>query len=311
MRSILKNTILYFLLLGIIVVIGIISPQSVLPDQLMIVIAQSVPLILAAAGQSIVILVGGIDLSIYSVIMLTNVVSCSIIAGNPEKNLTAIVVSLLLGVLVGLINGLGINYAGIPDFVMTLGMSVILQGIVYTYSKGSPIGSIRGFLDTLSNGKLGSIPYSVIFVSVVIGLLMFMLYKTTFGKRLYATGGNSVASMISGVKVRIVRTTAYALCGLLTAMSGLMLSGFVRVASLGLGSDYVMNSIAATILGGAAFSGGLLRLENTVVGALLLGFLMNLLTILNVAQSGKYIMQGVVIVGIAYAYLIFRRSSNE
>jgi ribose/xylose/arabinose/galactoside ABC-type transport system permease subunit len=118
------------------------------------------------------------------------------------------------------------------------------------------------------------------------------------------------ASMISGINVKLVRTLAYTMCGFLTALSGLFLSGFVGVASLGLGSDYVMNSIAATILGGAAFAGGILKLENTVVGALLLTFLFNLLTILNVGQPGKYIMQGIVIVGIAYVYLMFRRNKN-
>jgi ribose/xylose/arabinose/galactoside ABC-type transport system permease subunit len=308
--KIFKNFTLYLLLLAIIVVIGIISPLSVSPNQLLIVVAQAIPLILAAAGQSIVILVGGIDLSIYSVIMLTNVLSCSMIAGKPENNLIARVVCLGLGTLIGLANGLGINYAGIPDFVMTLGVSVIVQGIVYTYSKGSPIGSIKGFLCQLTNDKIWIIPYSVIVGLGVILFLIFILYKTTFGKKLYSTGGNMKASMISGINVKLVRTLAYTMCGFLTALSGLFLSGFVGVASLGLGSDYVMNSIAATILGGAAFAGGILKLENTVVGALLLTFLFNLLTILNVGQPGKYIMQGVVIVGIAYVYLMFRRNKN-
>lgn len=297
-----------YILLGLLIaVLGIFSPSSLHVSHLLTVLAQAAPLIIVAIGQSFVIFVGGIDLSVGSVISLANVLACSLISGDASRTGTTILICLAVGLAIGTINGFAISYGFIPDFVMTLGMGAVIQGVTYIFTKGSPVGNVEGFLLTLANDRfLGIIPWSVIFVALVFALTFFMLNGTRYGRKLYATGGNATAAVLSGINVRLVKTIAYAISGVMSVTGGLLLSGFVRVASVGIGADYVLYSIAAVILGGASFAGGIGKLQNSIIGALTLVFLTNLLTILRVGQPGKFIVQGSVIIAIAYLYVTMK-----
>ena len=285
----------YFLLIGVIAAFFIATQGTISPSHLLNIMRQASPLGIAAMGQTIVLLVGGIDLSVGATISMVNLVAASLMLGKIENLFVSILVSMLLCLLIGFMNGYIIAHFKMQPFLVTMAMSMIVEGGYYIYTKGIAKGSIAAEFRFISEGWIGPLPIAGIIWAVLWALLSFVLRRTSYGHQLYITGGNQAASRLSGFRSEAIVISAYMLCSLLAGIAGLMLSAYIGTASTGVGADYTLNSIASTVVGGTAFSGGIGSLEGTFPGVLITVILQSMMTIIGISEAGKFIVQGVVI----------------
>jgi ribose/xylose/arabinose/galactoside ABC-type transport system permease subunit len=239
---------------------------------------------------------GGIDLSVGAVVSLVNIVSAGVMAGSSGNILAAVTLSLGLALLVGFVNGFIVVRFEMPPFLVTMAMASIIQGAFFIYTKGSPKGSIAAEFRIISDGWIAEIlPIALIIWLSIWAICSLVLHNTPYGRRFYFSGANPKASYLSGIRTRGITISAYMLCSLMAGLAGLIVSAFIGVASSGVGAPYTTNSIAATVIGGTSFAGGIGTLEGTFPGVLILSFLQSILTMLNVPEAGKNISQGLII----------------
>jgi ribose/xylose/arabinose/galactoside ABC-type transport system permease subunit len=292
--------------LGLAVLLGVsaaVSPQSFNAQDLLNLAKQASGLGIVAIGQTLVILTGGIDLSVGSIITLVHVFSVGTILGRPELVLPVSLLCLALGLLIGVVNGIGVTRARISPFVMTLCMDFILRGLYMIYTKGQPNGVVPENMRFIGRGRILEVVPIAALIWIGLSLLfVFLLRRTLFGARLYAVGANPRTAWLSGVKNNRIIFLAYAFTGLLAAAAGLILTGDMGAVSLGLGGDYSMDSIAAVVIGGTSFSGGIGGVEGTIAGAFIIRLLTSLLQKANISNPGKLIIQGALILLIVGAY---------
>ena len=299
----------YLGLLAMLAISAGISPESFNPRDLLNLAKQAAGLGIAAIGQTLVILTGGIDLSVGSTISLIHVVSVGTILGRPEMVLPVSMGCLLLGGVVGALNGLGVTRGRISPLIMTLCMDFILRGAAMIYTGGQPRGVVPDNLRFLGRGRVFDIVPVAVLVWIAIALLfIFLLRRTTFGARLYAVGANPRTAWLSGVRTGRTIFLTYTLAGALAAAAALVVTGDLGAVSLGVGGDYTMDTIAAVVIGGTAFVGGTGGIEGTVAGAFIIRLLASLLQKANVANPGRLILQGALILLIVGAYSRRRRS---
>ena len=285
----------YGLLLIAILLFFSAAQWKVSPSHLINIIRQNAPLGIVAIAQTIVLLMGGIDLSVGAVISLTNILSTAIMAGNPDNILPGVAISLGIALLIGFINGITIARFKMPPFLITMAMATMIQGGYYVYTRGIPHGSMPASFRVISEGWLGPIPIAALLWLGIWGILSLILYKTPYGKHIYFTGANPKTAWLSGIPTTTVTVSAYMLCSFLAGVAGLILTAFIGVPSTGVGDSYTLNSIAASVIGGTSFAGGVGTLEGTFPGVLIMVLLQSTLTILNIPEAGKSISQGVVI----------------
>ena len=205
--------------------------------------------------------------------------------------------------LVGFINGLGVAYLRIPSLVMTLGMNAVLAGVTLVYTNGSPQGDAPRFAHELrSRSSGGVVPWALIFWAVFSAVLIFLLRRTVFGKRLYAIGNNPKAAYLSGVPVRRVLVLTYTLCGLCAGLGGIMLTGYSDQSYLGMGDLYVLPAIAAVVVGGTSILGGSGGYAGTIAGAITIVLLQNVLQIVGIKPAGQQILYGLIILLMLFVY---------
>lgn len=292
----------YTALLVVGLVAAVVTPRFYTPANLINVLQGASALGIVSLGQTLVILAAGIDLSVGSVMGLSMVVAAAMTAGSDTLVGPAIVVSLALGGVIGLVNGLLVTVRNVPSFVATLGMLVFIDGVRVAYTKGVPSGGIPPFLVTLGAGKLGPLPYSLLIWVALCALLLLVLHKTPFGQRLYATGGNPVAARLSGVLVGRVVTTCFVVSGILASAAGLLLSGFIGYVDRYIGTGFDLNSIAAVVVGGTSFAGGRGGIGGTIAGVLLITALGNIVLLAGLSQPYQLIVNGMIIVAAAALY---------
>lgn len=286
---------IYGLLLVVILVFLTATQGNVSPTHLLNIARSAAPLGIAAMGQTVILLAGGLDLSLGSTISMVNLVMASMMNGGREHMAEAVVVSLALCLVIGFLNGFIIVKFQMQPFLVTMAMSVIIQGGYYLYTQGIARGSIAKEIRFLSEGWLGGIPIAVIIWVGIWIVISFVLHKTVYGRKLYMTGANPAASRLSGFHADWTIISAYVIGALLAGIAGIMLSAYIGVASVDIGTDYTLDSIASSVIGGAAFTGGVGSLEGTFPGVLILTILKSLMTILGISEAGKFICQGVVI----------------
>jgi ribose transport system permease protein len=264
-----------------------------------------------AAGQTFVILVGGIDLSVPWVLTGAAVLFATSSLGHNDRALPAILLALGLGLVVGLVNGVGVAYLAVPAVVMTVAMNGIMEGLTLGVSQGLTCGSCGSSapqaVQTAFNSRVGGIPSSLLLwlgVTLVVG---FVLSMTTFGRRIYASGNNPRAAYLSGVNVKRVTVALYMLSGLFAALAGIALVAYGGQPTLGMGDPYLFQSIAAAVIGGISILGGRGHYFGTVAGAITLIALISLLQAENMPEYGRSIVYGVTILGIL---LIFGRKER-
>jgi len=278
-------------------VITIINSNFLTANNLLNLLLQVTSNALIAFGMTFVILTGGIDLSVGSILALSSALTSGLLGSGMPVTL-AILISLILGCILGMMNGLLISYGKLAPFIVTLATMTIFRGATLVYTNGNPI--TKGLSDTflfqfLGQGYIVGIPFPVIIMFIVFIVLYVLLHKTAFGKSVYAIGGNEKAAYISGVKLNKVKIIIYSISGIMASISGLIITSRLSSAQPTAGASYEMDAIAAVVLGGTSLSGGKGRILGTLIGALIIGVLNNGLNIIGVSAFWQQVVKGVVI----------------
>lgn len=250
-----------------------------------------------AAGQTLVIISGfeGIDLSAGSVVTLTAILTYVTVKGEDDKVLLALLISLAVGALIGFVNGLGITFLKISPFVMTLGMSGVVTGLIIIINHGNVSGKVAPIMTRLIARPLSpSIPIpNAIIIWIIFGILMWLLLeRTTFGKHLFAIGVNRVTAKLSGVNVTATNLAVYSLAGALAGFGGFLVVGNTGVVFIALGQPFLFPSIAAVAVGGTLLSGGKGSYWGTMAGAIVLTLITSLLTTMQMPDSVRRMVLG-------------------
>jgi len=249
---------------------------------------------IVGCGMTFVILTGGIDLSVGSILGLSGVLASGVLAST-GNTAAAVAVSLVVGVACGAVNGFFVSVCGIPPFISTLGMMTLLRGVILVYTKGSPIPIKSDAYKFFGKGSIAGIPVPVIILIIVFLLAHYILTQTSYGRSVYAVGGNREAARLSGIRVKTSEFLVYTLNGLMCGMAGLILTARLGSAQSTSGTGIEMDAIAAVILGGTSLSGGVGFVLPTVVGAMIMGIIDNILTLMNVNPHATNIVKGAVI----------------
>jgi ribose/xylose/arabinose/galactoside ABC-type transport system permease subunit len=308
-RRLTAAALIWLILLGLLVVSSLVSPVFLSVRNISTILKQAAPLGILAVGETIVILTGGIDLSVASVMALMSVLAADLMRGQNSLAAPLSLFCLAVATVIGLTNGLLVTKLKIPAFIATLAMVLIVQGIRFVYTGGSPKGSIPTVLKFIGGGMVGVVPAAVILWAVIVVIFLILLKRTTFGRRIYAVGGNPATARLSGVNVNGMIIGAYTLCGFLAGVGGLVFTGYNGFADNWLGQGYDLNSIAAVVVGGTLFEGGRGGLVGTVAGVLIITILFNLVLLLGLEEEYQRIVKGVaIILAVAlYARLRARR----
>ncbi|MFP3156205.1 ABC transporter permease [Lachnospiraceae bacterium ZAX-1] len=253
---------------------------------------------LLALGMTFVVLTGGIDLSVGSTVGAAGMY-CALVArqttGMPWY--VALLTGLLAGLIVGTVNGVVIAYLKVPAFIATLGMLSIARGITFMASDAKPIPGLSKSFLVIGGGTLGIIPIPVIILIVVLILCYIVLYKTRYGRYVFATGGNAVSARVSGVNVKGILCSVYMISGLLAGLAGVILTSRVTSGISQSGDGYEVDAIAAAVIGGNSLSGGRGRLWGTVIGFLIMGVMNNGLDMMAVSSYWQLVIKGIIIIG--------------
>ncbi|MEX3927082.1 ABC transporter permease [Paraburkholderia sp. BR10936] len=283
-------------LLIISVALSIVSRDFLTLDNLLNVMRQASINALIAFGMTLVILLGGIDLSAGSVLALSSVIIATLLStGTPA--IVATLAGLVAGGLMGFANGLVISKGKVAPFIATLGSMTVLRGLALVVSNGSPISSFNSdFFSLLGGGYVARlVPIPVVLMLVMFGVFWVLLRKTVFGRHIYATGGNAESAKLSGVKVDRIQLWVYTIAGVMSALAGVVLTSRLNSAQPTAGTGYELDAIAAVVLGGTSLTGGRGWIFGTLVGALLIGVLNNGLNLLDVSSFYQQVIKGIVI----------------
>jgi ribose transport system permease protein len=287
----------------------IISPGFLSFSHLMSVLRLSVFLGIVALGQSLVVMAGGegIDLSVGSVLSLGVCISSSLLLGKDANIPAALLATLAAGFAIGMINGAGISYVGIPPLIMTLAMASVVEGLSLIYTGGYPRGSAPPLLEALGNGRMLEIPNILIFWGVVIIAATVILLRQRWGAVLFGVGANSVTAELSGINVKRFRMFVYGICGAVSGLAGFFVLGYTGTPYLNLGATYLMTSIAAVAIGGISLAGGSGSYVGAAIGCILLTTLSSILVALRTTESVRQIVYGSLIFIIVVTYTRRRR----
>lgn len=290
------------------VIISVASPKFLTEKNLMNVLRQISSNLYLACGMTMILIVGGIDLSVGSVIAVIGVLGGTLINMNIPLPLV-VLICLAVGAFFGLISGGMIANTTLPPFIVTFSMMSILRGFAYVYTNGVTVRiNDPGYLQ-MGTGYLGIVPLPVIYLIVILLIVYVIMSKTKLGRHLYATGGNDKAAKFSGINVKKVRLFVYIFSGVMAAFAGLMLSSRSYSGNPIAGNGAEMDAIAACVLGGVSFSGGYGYIGGTIIGALIIGFLNNGLNLMGIGSFWQTILKGVVI--LAAVYVDYLKNLNK
>lgn len=295
-----KQRITHFLsdngaLVGLVVVcvaMFIATPDFLTTRNLLNIGVQAAVVAILAFGMTYVIVAAGIDLSVGSVAALSAVGAGWIVASG-MPGVLGLIAGPLVGLLAGLVSGLAVAYGKLPSFIATLAMLSVARGLTLVISGGRPI-SMPDQINWLG-GRLGPVPTPIIVMLVMFAVTSFVLNRTVFGRSLYAIGGNEEAARLSGLPVKRLTATVFALSGLYAGMAGMVLAGRLGSAQPQAASGYELDAIAAVVIGGASLAGGQGRATGTLIGALVLAVIRNGLNLLNVSSFWQQVVIGLVI----------------
>lgn len=281
-------------LVAIVVIFGFLAPDFLSQRNLLNILQQSSINACLALGMTLVIISGGIDLSVGPTAAIAAVVTATLlVAGVPIP--LAILAGLGIGVLCGLVNGVLVAYAGLQPFIVTLGTLSTYRAIALIYTGGNPVLGVPQGFRTLFNGSVAGIPNSVIMVAIVALLAWILLKKTPLGEYLLAVGGNEEAAYVAGVPIAVTKITAYVISGVLAALASMVLIGRLGAAEPILGNLWELDAIAAAAIGGASLMGGKGSVIGTLLGAIILGAMRNGLTLMNVQAFYQLLATGLII----------------
>ena len=287
--------ILAFVVLCVILTFS--SEYFLTPKNILNVVRQTSINGILALGMTLVILTGGIDLSVGSTLALAGIVAASMVRGlHAENAALAAAAGLAVGAGVGLVNGLLVARLAVPPFVATLGMLSIGRGLTYIYSNGMPIPNLSKNFLWIGQGDIAGIPIPIFFFLGVFVVLWVVLNKTTYGRYVYAVGGNEKSAKTAGIATKTIIVSVYILCGICAALGGLILTARTTSGLPQAGVSYELDAIAAVVIGGTSLSGGVGTIHGTLIGALIIGVINNGLDLLGVSSFYQQVVKGVIII---------------
>lgn len=290
-------------------VISVLTPHFFTVTNLLNVAQQTVINALIAVGLTYVIISGGIDLSVGSILAFAGVVMAHTLRlGWPLP--LAILAGVGVGAGCGLVNGLLISYGRLPPFIATLGMMSVARGGALLATDGRPVSGFDESFRWLATGEIAGVPVPVIIMVLVYAAAHLVLQRTKFGRYTYAIGGNEEASLLSGVPVRLYKIGIYAVCGGLAALSSVLLTARLNSAQPIAGLSYELDAIAATVIGGTSLMGGQGSVIGTLIGALIMGVLRNGLNLLGVSSFIQQVVIGIVIIAAVLLDTFFKQSKR-
>ena len=257
-----------------------------------------------ATGMMLVILLGQIDLSVPWSVAAGAMMACAAAAYGPAGVVFAIPFGIFCGVLIGIVNGIGVAYLRIPSMIITLATNAVAQGLMVVYTGGfSPQDSATRAMRYLATGfTIPGVPNAVIIWAVIGAAMVFVLTRTGFGRTVYGIGNRERAAYLSGIDTRRVVMIAFAVSGGLSAFGGVLLAGYASKAAQSMGDAYLLPSIAAVVLGGTSILGGRGSYLGTVAGVILITLLQSILSVMQMPEAGRQIIYGVVIVAMLLLY---------
>jgi len=304
--------VLFLALIGIIAIASLVTPGFLTYNHLTMVMYCNTFLGILALAQTLVILSGGLDLSIGAIYWISTMTGATLMVEG--GTLLPALACLAIGLLVGFVNGVAIAKARIPHVVMTLAMMISLTGVLYVTTGGGGLGRATEELIAFSTGRIFGFPYiSLVWILLTI-LFYFVLKITPFGWRVRAVGSNPIACRFSGIKVERIQILVYTLSGFLAAIAGLLYLGWARTpyptfqSGAGVGADVVLKSIAAVIIGGTLFSGGRGGVERTFLGVLILSSLCSILLMAGLGVEWQIMLSGIIIISVVVIYSRARSS---
>jgi ribose transport system permease protein len=294
-RSIIELAGMLPVLLVICILFALLTPNFLTQNNLVNVVRQASINIVLAAGMTFVILTGGIDLAVGSVLGFTAVIAV-VVSLIPALSWAAVPAALLAGLVVGVLTGMMVAYVGLPPFIVTLGTYTAIRGAAYLAANGTTVINSKISFAWIGNGYVGPVPWLVIIALLTIAVSAFVLHRTILGVHVYAVGGNPQAARLTGIPVPFVLIFVYGVSGLLSGLGGVMSASRLYSAQGQLGIGYELDAIAAVILGGTSFVGGIGTVFGTLIGALIIAVLNNGLTLMNVSFYWQLVIKGAVII---------------
>lgn len=277
-------------------ILSVMTPNFMTGNNIISVLRQISNNIFLALGMTFVIILGGIDLSVGSIVAMSGTLTVGFIVTDGMGMIPAILISLLLGGAVGLFNGFVVSMFKVPAFIVTLATMNIAKGVAYIYSGGQSTRITDDTFSMIGTGYLfGVIPLPVVYMVILIILFSILLNKTKFGTYVYAVGGNRESARLSGVPIKKVEMMVFTLAGLLSAFAGIVLASRMYSGQPKAGEGYEMDAIAACVLGGVSMSGGVGNISGTVIGAIVIGMISNGLNLIGVSSFWQLVVKGIII----------------
>ena len=291
-----SQIVVYLILILLLVLAQILSPGYLNPTHMAGILRLASFMGIAAIGQNLTILTGGIDLSIANTITFANVIAAQIMMGRDSSMLPALLAVIVMGIVVGLINGTGVYWLKIPPFIMTLGVGTVIQGIFLIYTKGAPKGNAAPLLRSICGQSMYGIVSGIVLIWAVLAVIaIVLLHKTPYGRKLYSVGINEEASRFSGINTGRVTFSVYLISAVIAAVSGFLLVGYT-------GTSFNTKTIAAVVIGGTAITGGKGGYLGTIAGAVIMTILDDFLTIVSIPDAGRQVVQGIIIILLVLVY---------
>lgn len=294
--SCMEKIIPFIGLILLIIVVSILNPSFLDLSNLLNLLRQISINGLIAFGMTFIILTGGIDLSVGSILALSSAFIALMITSGVDP-IIALIIGVLIGFVLGAVNGLLVTKGNMAPFIATLATMTIFRGLTLVITDGNPITNLGDsyLFQLFGKGYFIGIPVPAVTMIIVFVILLIILQKTTFGRHTYAIGGNEIAAKISGIKVNKIKILIYGISGLMSALAGGILTSRLNSAQPTAGTSYELDAIAAVVLGGTSLTGGKGRIVGTLIGVLIIGVLNNGLNLLGVSSFYQQVVKGVVI----------------
>jgi len=313
-----KNELLYILrnigpvyyALLILIIIGVVTqPSFTTLRNISNIIISTTPWAIAAIGQTMVLLTAGIDLSLGSVISLTNTIAAFLMKQYPDQMIGIVLLCISLGVLVGIINGIGVAHLRLNPFILTLATGITIKGLTLSVMY-QPGGLVTDQFLKISRVKLGPIPLALFYILVLYGIGWYLLKKTPFGLSIYAVGGNETAARLSGIRTERVKIAVYAISGFLASLSGLFIASRIGSGDPLVGDPISLDTLTAAVLGGTSLFGGVGGLIGSLAGAFFIGTLSTTLNLNNISPFLQWVIKGLILI-LALALDLWQKSKNR
>ncbi|HSA79952.1 MAG TPA: ABC transporter permease [Geminicoccaceae bacterium] len=302
-RRLFDRAAIWLVLLLLLTTAALLSEAFLRPNYLLNIVRQAAPVGIAAVGVTLVMIAGGVDLSVGAIISLSAVIAAVLMEGDPANLPWALAATLLVGAAIGLANGLLIAYNRVSPFILTLGMAIAVYGLTQIYSGGTARGVVApGFREFFNHRLGGLVPVLALAFVLIAGLGIWLQRATRFGRSLYLIGSNPAAARLAGLPIAKVTVAAYVLSGLTAALAGIALLARSGVSSTFAGRGFEFDVLAAVVLGGTTFEGGRGGIGGTIAGLLVLVIAFNLVNIIGLDYNAQLIVKGAIIIAASALY---------